>query len=179
MAQFWVVLGLLLVAPGIVATIYHEPNGVVAFALTSLLALFVGLLMRRIGSSSDMNIKSAFAAVTLGWLAATSFGALPFVFQGISIVDALFESISGFSATGATILNESNAQGYYIINETLAQNSIANQLADLITSRLTYYNSAINPGNPNTYYGLLFWRAIYWRFRHYPLGCSLIPEGCV
>jgi trk/ktr system potassium uptake protein len=154
-----VILGLLLVVPGIVATIYHEPNGVVAFALASLLALSVGLLMRRIGSGSEMSIRGAFVAVTLGWLAATLFGALPYIFQGIGIVDALFESISGFSATGATILTESNDQGYYIVNETLAQDSIANQLADLITINLADYNSALNPATINTYFGLLFWRS--------------------
>jgi len=154
-----VILGLLLVVPGIVATIYHEPNGVVAFALASLLALSVGILMRRIGSGSEMSIKGAFVAVTLGWLAATSFGALPYIFQGIGIVDALFESISGFSATGATILTESNEQGYYIINETLADNSIAIRLADLITVYLADHNYAINQATINTYYGLLFWRS--------------------
>ena len=154
-----VILGLLLVVPGIVATIYHEPNGVVAFALASLLALSVGILMRRIGSGSEMSIKGAFVAVTLGWLVATSFSALPYIFQGIGVVDSLFESISGFSATGATILNESNDQGYYIVNETLAQNSIANQLADLIIVHLADYNSAFNPATINTYYGLLFWRS--------------------
>ena len=154
------VLGLLFIVPGIVAAIYGELNGVVAFALASLLAFSVGLLMRRgNGIGSEMSIKSAFAAVTLGWLVATIFGALPYVFQGLGTVDALFESISGFSATGATILTESNAQGYYIVNETLAKNSIANQLAEFITSSLTYYNATFNLGNPKTYYGLLFWRS--------------------
>jgi trk system potassium uptake protein TrkH len=153
------VLGLLLVIPGIVAALYHEPNGVVAFALASLLTLSFGLLLRRIGSRGEMSIKGAFVAVTLGWLVATLFSALPYVFQGISIVDALFESISGFSATGATILTESNAQGYYIVNETLAQNSIANQLAGLIAVRLANYSAASNPGTINTFYGLLFWRS--------------------
>src|SRR5512137_603687 len=154
------VLGLLLVIPGIVAAIYGELNGVVAFALASLLALSVGLLMRRgDGIGSEMSIKSAFAAVTLGWLVATIFGALPYIFQGLSVVDALFESISGFSATGATILTESNAQGYYIVNATLAQNSIANQLVGLISMGLGEHNAALSPDNLDTYYGLLFWRS--------------------
>jgi trk system potassium uptake protein TrkH len=147
------VLGLLLVIPGIVAAIYGEPNGVVAFALASLLTLSFGLLLRHIGSGSEMSIKGAFVAVTLGWLAATLFGALPYVFQGISIVDALFESISGFLATGATILTESNAQGYYIVNETLTQKSIANQLVGLIAGSLAGNNSAFQLDNVNTFYG--------------------------
>jgi trk system potassium uptake protein TrkH len=155
------VLGSLLVIPGIVAALYNEPNGVVAFALASLLALSFGLLLRHIGSGGEMSIKGAFVAVTIGWLTATIFGALPYVFQGISIVDALFESISGFSATGATILTESNAQGYYIVNETLAQNSIANQLAGLIAVRLANYSVASNLGTINTFYGLLFWRSFF------------------
>ncbi len=91
------ILSSLLIIPGIVAAIYGESNGVVAFALASFLALSVGLLMRRGGNGREMNIKSAFAAVTLGWLVATIFGALPYIFHGLSVVDALFESISGFS----------------------------------------------------------------------------------
>ena len=105
------ILGLLLLVPGIVAALYHETDGIVAFALTSLLSVSAGILLKRLGEKGDVGNKEAFAAVTLGWLFATVLGSLPFVFQGLSLVDALFESVSGFSATGATILTESNSLG--------------------------------------------------------------------
>jgi trk system potassium uptake protein len=152
------VLSLLLLVPGVVAAIYRETDGVIAFALTSLLSLFAGMLLKRFGHGGDMGHKEAFAIVTLGWLCATFFGALPFIFQGISLVDALFESISGFSATGATILVESNAQGYYTINHTLADSSIASILAMEAITRLAD-STLLQAEQAHTYYGLLFWRS--------------------
>ncbi|MCB0049912.1 MAG: TrkH family potassium uptake protein, partial [Caldilinea sp.] len=52
-----------------------------------------------------------FAIVTFGWLLASAFGALPFVFSGAvpSYTDAFFETISGFTTTGATILTDIEA----------------------------------------------------------------------
>ena len=152
------ILGLLLLVPGLVAALYHETDGIVAFALTSLLSVSCGIFLKRLGEKGDVGNKEAFAAVTLGWLFATVFGSLPFVFQGLSFVDALFESISGFSATGATILTESNSLGYYIVNATLADHSIAASLAASVIS-LTGNNMALHITSDHTYYGLLFWRS--------------------
>ncbi len=152
------ILGVLMLVPGVVATIYNEPSGIVAFALASLLTLSVGVILRRFSSDEELGNKEAFAVVALGWFLAAFFGALPFYFQGIDFIGSLFESISGFSATGATILNEKNLQGYYIINSTLADNSIASTLADAITSRLgenAPRDAILGP----TYFGILFWRA--------------------
>jgi trk system potassium uptake protein TrkH len=157
------ILALLLLVPGFVATLYHETGGIVAFALTSLLCMSSGIALKRLGDKGDLGSKEAFAAVTLGWLCATFFGALPFAFLGISLVDALFESISGFSATGATILTESNAQGYYIVNSTLADNSIATILTGMVISSLNGLDLGLLPGiapiYAPTYFGLLFWRS--------------------
>jgi len=152
------ILGLLLLVPGLVAAFYHETDGIVAFALTSLLSVSCGIFLKRLGEKGDVGNKEAFAAVTLGWLFATVFGSLPFVFQGLSLVDALFESISGFSATGATILTESNPLGYYIVNATLADHSIATSLAAYVI-QLTGSNMALHLTHAHTYYGLLFWRS--------------------
>ena len=153
------IIGLLLIVPGIISALYHETNGIIAFALTSLLSISAGIVLSRLGTKGDVAIKEAFAAVTLGWLCATFLGSLPFVFQGLSLVDGLFESISGFSATGATILSESNMQGYYIINSTLADNSIASSLAGMLTGSLTGPYFALDAIHSHTYFGLLFWRS--------------------
>lgn len=157
------IIGLLLLVPGIVAALYHETSGIAAFALTSLLSISAGIVLGRMGIKGDVGNREAFAAVTLGWLFATIFSALPFFFQGIGFIDALFESISGFSATGATILTESNAEGYYIVNSTLADSSVAAALAGFVTGNLTGHLTGQGLGihvlNPHTYYGLLFWRS--------------------
>ena len=152
------ILGLLLLVPGVVAAIYHETDGIVAFALTSLLSVSLGIVLKRLGGKGDVGYKEAFAAVTLGWLCATVLGSFPFVFQGLGLVDALFESISGFSATGATVLTESNALGYYIVNATLADNSIATALAGSVIG-VAGADAALQTTHAHTYYGLLFWRS--------------------
>ena len=153
------IMGLLLLVPGFVSAYYHETSGISAFALTSLLSIGTGIILSRLGTKGDVGNKEAFAAVSLGWLSATFFGALPFVFQGLAPVDALFESVSGFSATGATILVESNAQGYYIVNSTLVNNSICTALMNKLTGDLAGYDIAFQAMNSQTFYGLLFWRS--------------------
>lgn len=152
------ILGVLMLVPGVVATIYNERSGIVAFALASLITLFVGVILRRFSSDEELGNREAFAVVGLGWFLAAFFGALPFYFQGIGFIDALFESISGFSATGATILAEKNLEGYYIINSTLADSSIATTLANSITSWIGREAIEGTTSSP-TYYGILFWRA--------------------
>ena len=153
------IIGLLLLVPGLVSAYYHETSGVFAFALTALLSISTGIIISRRGKKGEVGNKEAFAAVSLGWLAATFFGSLPFVFQGLSLVDALFESVSGFSATGATILSEANAQGYYIVNSTLVDNSICTALMNDLSLGLNGYGIAWQAVNSHTFYGLLFWRS--------------------
>jgi trk system potassium uptake protein TrkH len=153
-------LGLLLLVPGIVATIYGESRGVIAFALTSLLTLMAGIISERLGSDEQMGPKEGFALVAFGWLGAAFFGALPYIFLGFGVIDALFESMSAFTTTGASILTESNAQGYWIINQTLADRSLAAALEWSFGTLLT--NSSLIGAAPDidrTYFGLLFWRS--------------------
>ncbi|HNY35472.1 MAG TPA: TrkH family potassium uptake protein, partial [Methanothrix soehngenii] len=153
------IMGLLLLVPGLVSAWYHESCEVVAFALTALLSIGSGIIMSRWGKKGEVGNKEAFAAVSLGWLAATFFGSLPFAFMGLSLVDSLFESISGFSATGATILVESNAQGYYILNSTLVDSSICAVLVKDLSLVMNAYGVAWQAAGTGTFYGLLFWRS--------------------
>ncbi len=153
------VMSLLLLVPGAVSAYYHETAAIAAFALSALLSLGTGILLTRLGKKGDVGYKEAFAAVSIGWLAATVFGSLPFVLQGIGPVDALFESVSGFSATGATILVEFNAQGYYIVNSTLSDHSISTGLLDGLALFLPGYGSDWQLKDSHTFFGLLFWRS--------------------
>jgi trk system potassium uptake protein TrkH len=120
-----------------------------------------------------MGHKEAFAAVSLSWLLAALLGALPYLFLGLNPVDALFESISGFTTTGATILSEYNSQGYWILNGDLVQGSIAYALADRAANYLIscapaetidlHFGITVDLTSllavKGTYYGLLFWRS--------------------
>lgn len=151
-------LAVMLLVPGAVAAYYGETRGVIAFALTSLLTLATGIILGRLGSDKEMGHKEGFALVAFGWLGAAFFGALPFVFLGLSIVDGLFESMSGFTTTGSSILTESNAQGYWIINNTLAEASLAAAL-EVGLNNIFSNSTLFQPGGEQTYFGLLFWRS--------------------
>jgi trk system potassium uptake protein TrkH len=152
-------LALLLLIPGAVAAYYGEPRGVIAFALTSMVTLAAGILLSRLGREEEMGIKEGLALVALGWLGAAAFGALPYILLGTSAVDGLFESMSGFTTTGSSIMTEYNAQGYWILNQTLANQSLASTLEAGL--RQIAANSSILeiPSRKESYFGLLFWRS--------------------
>ncbi|MDR0670768.1 MAG: TrkH family potassium uptake protein [Oscillospiraceae bacterium] len=78
-----------------------------AFLLSALATAAVGLALSALRPrSTDIYAKDGFAIVGLGWLLISVLGALPFLLSGAtpSLVDALFESTSGFTTTGATVL---------------------------------------------------------------------------
>ena len=106
------ILAVLMLVPGAVAAYYSETGGVIAFALTSLLTLITAIVLMRLSTKEEPGVKEAFALVSLGWLGAAFFGAMPYVFLGTSLIDGLFESMSAFTTTGSSILTESNAQEY-------------------------------------------------------------------
>ncbi|MDD4162028.1 MAG: potassium transporter TrkG [Methanothrix sp.] len=168
-----ILLGILMVIPGLVSAIYKEPLGVVAFGATSIIAVLAGLAMNHSSEDSNMGHREAFATVSLSWLLAAFLGALPYFFLGLSPVDAIFESMSGFTTAGATILSEYNSQGYWILNNDLVQGSMAYALVDRAASYLLYYSSSdtidlflgitLDLKNmltiKGTFYGLIFWRS--------------------
>ncbi len=97
----------LLLAPLAVAILYGE--SVFPWLRTIVIALALGGLLVLTGrSKDDIRIREGFVSVALAWIVISLFGALPFVFSGAipNYIDALFETISGFTTTGATILSE-------------------------------------------------------------------------
>jgi trk system potassium uptake protein TrkH len=154
------ILAVLLLVPGAVAAYYAETGGVIAFAITSLLTLATGIILGRLSTKQEPGLKEGFALVSLGWLGAAFFGALPYIFLGISFIDGLFESMSAFTTTGSSIFTESNADGYWIINSTLASSCLAHQLElgiRSLTANSTLLQISSSPDK--TYMGLLFWRS--------------------
>ncbi len=99
----------LLLIPAIVAMIYVEQNSVSAFIITAAFAAFFGGLMTIIFRTDNDNIyaKDGFGIVALGWIIISAVGAIPFVLSGDipNYVDAFFETVSGFTTTGASILD--------------------------------------------------------------------------
>ena len=102
----------LLVLPMAVSLLYGEKCAL-SFALTILVALAVGFLLTKLcrGEHGSSSIKDGFMIVALTWIMLSAIGALPFVFsREIPLyVDAFFETVSGFTTTGASILTDVEA----------------------------------------------------------------------
>ena len=79
-----------------------------AFSFSAAITLFCGisLTLSNWGHTSQLNVKQAFVLTVLAWLALVSFAALPFRIGEfhLSITDAFFESMSGLTTTGATVI---------------------------------------------------------------------------
>lgn len=107
--QMLVAEAVLLVLPLIVSAIYGEAC-LVAFLITMAVSLVLGgalMLLCRTGNQV-IYAKEGFVTVSLVWIAMSLVGALPFYISGeiSSYVDAFFETVSGFTTTGASILTD-------------------------------------------------------------------------
>ena len=91
----------------IVALIYKEFSSIPALVISILLCLFIGYILSKVKQNNrGIYAKEAYVSVALGWIILSFFGCLPFVFSGYipSLVDAFFETVSGFTTTGSSIL---------------------------------------------------------------------------
>ena len=106
-----------MILPGITAIIYREKNGL-AFLITMLICLTIGIpLTRRKRKSKVFHAKEGAVTVALSWLVLSIAGALPFIISG-SIphpIDAIFETVSGFTTTGASILSDVEALSHCML----------------------------------------------------------------
>ena len=97
----------LLMLPTAVAAVYGE--AVLPFLIPALLLAVIGLALGlRSPKRSSLYARDGFAVVALAWVLMSAFGAMPFVISGDipHFVDAFFETVSGFTTTGASILTE-------------------------------------------------------------------------
>lgn len=107
------IISLLLLIPAIVAIIYAEVKQLVAFCITALCAFLVGFVIVTFTKTKNRVIyaKDGFAITALAWIIMALVGAVPFVIthEIPSYVDAVFETVSGFTTTGASILTNVEA----------------------------------------------------------------------
>lgn len=97
----------LLLLPAATSAIYGEWAVLGAFLLTAVLCVVFGLLLRLAKPTSKVfYMREGFATTALSWIVISIMGAVPFVLTGCipDPVDALFETVSGFTTTGASIL---------------------------------------------------------------------------
>ncbi len=94
--------------PCIVALIYREQEGW-AFVITAVLCLLLGgLLHHKKPENRIFYVKEGFVTVALSWIVLSVMGSIPFLLTKsmTNPVDALFETVSGFTTTGASILTD-------------------------------------------------------------------------
>lgn len=106
----WVIKleGFFLLLPSLVGLIYQERAGY-SFLIIACFCMLLGhFITRNKPKNSVYFVREGFIIVSLSWIVMSIFGALPFVFNGDipHFVDALFETVSGFTTTGASILKE-------------------------------------------------------------------------
>ncbi len=99
-------IGLFMAVPALFSWYYGGPDLVAILASSALTMAAGGLLAAFSRSQGELQLRDSFLVVALGWLLASACGALPFILSGAipSFSDAFFESVSGFTTTGASIL---------------------------------------------------------------------------
>ena len=88
----------------------YEEDDVFTFACSVAISAIAGITMRLLGRKSDNTLsrRDAYLVVTLTWVIFSLFGTLPFIIGGYlpSFTDSFFETMSGFSTTGATLFDD-------------------------------------------------------------------------
>lgn len=100
--------------PCIVALVYGEKQGF-AYLIVALVSALIGaLIVRKKPKNNVFYTREGFVVVALSWLLLSLVGALPFMFTGEipRLEDALFETVSGFTTTGASILTDVEAMSH-------------------------------------------------------------------
>ena len=91
-------------------SLYHKEEAYSGILLAGIITIFLGGLLYFFNKPKNTNIqkKEGYLIVTLGWLTLSLTGMLPYIFSGAipSITNAFFETLSGYSTTGSTILTD-------------------------------------------------------------------------
>ena len=106
--------GAFMAMPALVGLLYHEGEGF-AYLFIGIAAVLTGtFLSRKKPERNVFYLKDGCIATSLSWILMSLVGGLPFIMTGEipSFVDALFETVSGFTTTGASILRDVEAMSY-------------------------------------------------------------------
>jgi Trk-type K+ transport systems, membrane components len=100
--------GIILIFPTVVALIYNEEFG--AFSLTALISLILGFLFSNFFKRKELDNISAYFLVFLAFIFLSLLGLIPYlmlnVFDKDIVLSSFFESVSGYTTTGLTLIND-------------------------------------------------------------------------
>lgn len=104
-------IGIVIFAPISVALYYQEFDSILPFITASFISILIGFLFRKcvknlsvLDNMNDIKKSEALFIVSASWIVFSIIGCIPYLFFGISPINALFESVSGITTTGATII---------------------------------------------------------------------------
>lgn len=93
----------------LVVSVFYGDSGFMAFAISMIAAFATGFLLRYAGRGARTTLTryDSFVVVAVSWLASTVMGMLPYLITGCvgSVADAFFETMSGLTTTGATVID--------------------------------------------------------------------------
>ena len=102
-----IILGISMVIPILTQIVYSEIDS--SFIGASIISIIFGVLffLSNLNHDKKLNLQQAFLLTALSWLSIAIFGSLPFIFSSLelSITDSFFESMSGITTTGSTIIS--------------------------------------------------------------------------
>ena len=103
-----VILGFAMIIPVVAQLIYQEFDS--SFISSGIITVVFGVLffLSNLDHDKRLNLPQAFLLTALSWLSIAIFGSLPFIFSNLnlSITDSFFESMSGITTTGSTIIQD-------------------------------------------------------------------------
>jgi len=101
-----IILGAFMLIPFFIQFIYGEENSI--FLSSASVTAFIGILLvlTNLEENRKLNLQQAFLLTTLSWLSIAIFGCIPFLLSDLdlSFIDSFFESMSGITTTGSTII---------------------------------------------------------------------------
>lgn len=99
--------GALLLFPILIAIAYQEWHSIPPFMIASAIAITLGYSAKQLTPKrAELHRNEGLAVVAFTWLLAAILGSIPFLFYNLGMIDALFESTSGITTTGATIFKD-------------------------------------------------------------------------
>jgi trk system potassium uptake protein TrkH len=106
-----IILGFFMTVPIVVQVIYDDEfDG--TFIYSFIVTIFIGILflLSNLDQDKKLNLQQAFLLTSLSWIGIATFGSLPFIFSSLELTfsDAFFESMSGITTTGSTVIGDLN-----------------------------------------------------------------------
>ncbi len=105
-----IILGVSMTIPIIIQVIYNQLDS--SFIGAGIITIIFGVLffLSNLNHEKKLNLQQAFLLTALSWISIAIFGSLPFIFSNLelSVTDAFFESMSGITTTGSTIITNLN-----------------------------------------------------------------------